>query len=725
VHALRLALKSGSTRKLATFSIGELSVEVARTTDSLWLLIRRPRRGGLALRAAWVPEGAFECRRLEPMPDDTLRFEIESALGRHVVRIVARDGDLPTLRLQTSLEPAAPLLVPFLPRDLYPLGRDDDPLAAGGNVEAAQRGMNAGLLYFTMKEPKFGSVFYFQNLTSLNDYYRATSTKPDGAVGGEWPELGYLPPTPPQSGTPPTHPLPAGKKAMMSDAVLVFRDIAAKTEQELARHFLQMLGLAYRSIELPESEYRDWVWRAEQTLADLQHAPQATERHFGHRYAKPYVDGEVPDAMVQLSLVAALHEYGKWLGEPTSLEGAFRKGVEKFYDPKVGTLRRFLPGVDGGKDPDAVDSWYLYHPLINLARLALDGDDEARDLLLKSADYGIKAAHHFKYRWPIEYKIGDFSLITAARDERGFGQTDVNGLYAYLMMQLYQLTSEQHYLQEARAAIEAAKGLRFDLLYQTNISVWGAVACMRLWRITADKDYLDQSYVYLAGFFHNCEIWESQIGHAVHYKNFLGATCLHDAPYMAMYECFECFLGLEEYLTESGPELDPAVRMLTSEYCKYALDRGWFYFPDVLPKEILHEGEHQSGIINRKLSFPLEDLYGDGQAPGQIGQEIYGAGGAFLFASRSHHHLEGAPFQLFCNQFLQGCERTGERSYALFLAGGETCQADLSLVRLKRHKLPKVTLATAGGDILRPRSSSGDRIDYRVPAHGRLVLQWK
>ena len=30
-------------------------------------------------------------------------------------------------------------------------------------------------------------------LAVINDYYRATRTKPDGAVGGEWPE-----PAPPQ-----------------------------------------------------------------------------------------------------------------------------------------------------------------------------------------------------------------------------------------------------------------------------------------------------------------------------------------------------------------------------------------------------------------------------------------------------------------------------------------------------------------------------------------------
>jgi hypothetical protein len=48
--------------------------------------------------------------------------------------------------------------------------------------------------------------------------------------------------------------------------------------------------------------------------------------------------------------------------------------------------------VGDDKNADAVDSWYLYHPLMNLARLALNGDERARDLFLRSIDFGIKAA---------------------------------------------------------------------------------------------------------------------------------------------------------------------------------------------------------------------------------------------------------------------------------------------------------------------------------------------
>ncbi|MGK6323068.1 hypothetical protein ACMGDM_08260 [Sphingomonas sp. DT-51] len=193
---------------------------------------------------------------------------------------------------------------------------------------------------------------------------------------------------------------------------------------------------------------------------------------------------------------------------------------------------------------------------------------------------------------------------------------------------------------------------------------------------------------------------------------------------MAIYECFDSFLAFEAYLADSGPDLEPAVRMLVGEYCKYALDRAWFYYPGVLPREVIAEPPHQSGVINAKLSFPLEDLYGDGQQAGQVGQEICGCGAAMVFASRSQHIIEDALFRVFCNLFVRGIERTGDRALTLLLDGGETCHADLALIRAKRATLPRATLTTAGGDQLRPLSAAKDRIDFRVPASGRQILTW-
>jgi hypothetical protein len=725
VIAMRNLEQGKPAKPLVKFALGELDAEVRTTHDSVFVMVRRQGRGGVALRAAYLI-GAFECTALKPRPCETARLSVTSALGRHTIVVSAPTSASESVRVTTTFTPASPMLIPFAPRDLYPLDEQDDPLGAVGRVEAKQRGLNAGVVYLHLDEPDFGDVLYFQNLTASNDYYRATGTTPNRAVGGTWPELGYLLPTAKTGIHASDHALQAGVEVTLSDAILVFRHDAPHQERETARRFLQMLGVAYRTIELPEVVYRDWVDRAERTLRDLDEAPEATIEHYGHRYVHPYTNAEYPDIMVQMSIVAAIHDWGKWSGTPHPLEADFKAGLDKFYDPELRSLRRYLPNVGDDKDADAVDSWYLYHPMLNLGILALDGDEDAKALLLKSIDFGIKAAHHFKYKWPIQYKVTDFSVITELAEADDRGQTDVGGIYAWVMLQAFELTDDKRFLDEARSAIDAAIGLGFNINYQANLTAWGAAACMRLWRITNQAVYLEQSYVYLASFFHNSVMWESRLNLAENYTTFMGVTCLQDAPYMAIYECFDSFVAFERYLGDSGPDLEPAARMLIAEYCKYALSRAWYYYPDALPAKVISpEQRETNGHIDRKLSFPLEDLYPAGELAGQVGQEVYGAGAAFIFATRSFHRIEGAPFRIFCNHFVASMERTGDRALTLVLDGGETCTADVGIVRLKRHKLGKVTLTAAHGDVLRPYETSPDRIAYHVPASGSVMLTWE
>jgi hypothetical protein len=262
-------LKGGKGDAVADIKIGELGLEIRAMGDSLWALVRRPSSGGLAVRLAYLA-GAFEWTLEQAEPGETLRIGIDSPLGCHCVILRSSRDEFERLRATVRFTPATPVLVPFMPRDLYPLDENDDPLGAEGVVEASQRGLNAGVQYLRIDRPAFGNVLYFQNLTALNDFYLATDTKPDGAVAGVWPELGYLVPSPPQSGTPPVNPLEAGVEVTLSDAILVFRHDAPPDERVSARQFLQMLGAAYKMLDLPPTDYRDWVGRATQTLKDLE-----------------------------------------------------------------------------------------------------------------------------------------------------------------------------------------------------------------------------------------------------------------------------------------------------------------------------------------------------------------------------------------------------------------------------------------------------------------------
>ena len=535
-------------------------------------------------------------------------------------------------------------------------------------MEAAQRGLNAGVVYGTFFDPGFGSFLYLQDLTALNPYFQVTETRPDGAVGGEWPELGYRMPVNPD------RPLRKGEEVALSDIHLHLSPETPGDERQSARLFLDLLAGIYTHLSLPPSEFHPWPERARETLRDLARSPKATIKEHGYVYLHPYTDSEYPDSMVQLTVLATLREYERWSGEKIEFADVLRAGVPNFFDIDLRAVRRYLPSVGDDKNADEVDSWYLYHPLASLARLALWGDDEAKALFLKSLPYAIKVARHFEYRWPIQFDVETLHVIKACRKPDGPGQSDVGGLYASVMLLAHELTGEDAYLAEARAGIEAARGMRFELCYQTNITSWGALACLKLWRLTGDPLFRDQSYVFIACLMHNCVLWNSEIKHASDYLHFMAVTCLHDGPYMAPFECYESAAAFHEYLAMGGDELPDSVRLLMSEYIRYAASRAWYFYPDQLPAEAL-AAEIRNGHIDRTLAFPLEDLYADGQPAGQVGQEIYGCGMAFAFAARYFHRLEGAPFLLYSEYPL--ADSATVENFRVLGAPGSTCRLRL------------------------------------------------
>ena len=252
--ALQNELAAGTMRPQTRLTAAGATVEVCEGRDSLWLLVRREGRGGLALRTAYAPGGPLTVERL-PSEDDAPAFRVGTALGEFSVRLLRPDREHPLLRCTVTLTPATDLSLPFWPRDLYVLDAEGNPVAAQGIVHAAQRGLNSGLVFLSLEKPQFGSALYFQNLTALNDYFEATETTPDGRVGGAWPELGWQPPVSKK-------PLPPGKPIVLSDAFLHWSDDIPQDPQQAARQYLDLLAGVYRRLDRPTSEYHDWPHRA-------------------------------------------------------------------------------------------------------------------------------------------------------------------------------------------------------------------------------------------------------------------------------------------------------------------------------------------------------------------------------------------------------------------------------------------------------------------------------
>lgn len=699
---------------------GGLKISVTFDRSAVLVVLRRNGDGGLALRFPVL--GSERFARVLPADDCLAAIECRSGLGVAKLSLIGDPFGLEQLRAVYRFTPSHDLEIGQLPRDIVLFGPGGDSDTAEISVEAQQRKLNTALLYFTLDKPAFGKVLYVQNLSSLNAYFNQTGSRPEGVVKCDWPEIGYSPPLNPETGK---APLPAGQTFTLYDTILAVRAYPQTSEADSAWQFLDMLGAIYPWLGAPEADFRHWPWRAEATVHDLLNAPEARSEHYGNTYFHPYTASEYPDVMVQLAIASAVDDWSRWKGLRHPLVREILAGIEQFHDRELGTLRRYLPNVGKDKNANAVDSWYVYHPLLNLANLAIAGDDQARALFFDTIGYGIRSAHHFDYKWPILYDVRDFSVIqqVAPADERG--QTDVGGIYAWVMLQAFELSRDRKYIDEAIRAIDASKGMRFDLNYQANLTAWGAAACIRLWRITEQKSYLAQSYVYLASFFHNAQMWDSNIGMAKAWKNFLGVTCLQDAPYMAAYECFDSFAAFERYLDYGGPDLIASVRLLLAEYCRHALDRAWFYYPDALPQDGVAKHDIRNGYILRDLNFPLEDLYPDGQPAGQVGQEIYGCGAAMIYTTRMFRRIEGVPFLIWCDMFVRAVHRIDATTISMRIDGPAGSKARLALVA-QNGCLP-------GG--LQPRLGMPDgrsalftdhdgRLETSVPADTSLLLAW-
>jgi hypothetical protein len=667
--AIAVKEKFSPVRESRKLRANVCDVEVCEGRDSLWVIVSRDGFGGFALRTAYSPAGPIDVKLGKH--GEGLEFLASNAIGRFRVTVTVSDSERSLIRARVALTPSTDVIIPFWPRDLYPLDNEGSPLDTHGAIQASQRGLCSGLVYFTMDRPAFGAGLYMQNLTALNDYFQLTGTKPAGAVGGRWPELGYAMPVSVEK------PLPAGREVVISDAIVAWDSDVPHDEQALGQTFLDLLAGIYPNLDRPDSLYHDWPARAEQTLRDLEHAPDVTVKQYGNVYLHPYVAAEYPDSMVQLTVLTPMLELAQWGRRDIEFAAKLRAGVKHFYNDEAGTIVRYLPTVGKDKNPHEVESWYLYHPLTNLGRLASEGDTGARELFLGSMDYAITVARHFKYNWPIKFDLLTLDLIDGHRKDGQPGQSDAGGLYAYIMLQAWDLTHEKRYIDEAMRAIEAVHKRGFEMEYQSNLSAWGAVASLRLWLITRNDYFRDQSYVFLANFFRYTLMWESKIGVAAHYPKFLGVASLSDANYMALYECYESYQAFDEYLHWGGDNIREAVQILLTEYCKYTLTRAWYYYPSELPEEIIAK-EPRNGHIDRNLSIPVEDLYAEDRPAGAVGQEIYGCGAAFTFTTRAYHSAQ-APFMLYCEYPIHEVEAidTNRLSFRIRGVPGYHCRARL------------------------------------------------
>jgi hypothetical protein len=711
---------------------GDYTLQIHHTSDSIWLTATWSSGAAVAFRLAFGMNSSFENVTVSEI-DSGVLVTAATRLGDYRINISFLNETAPLFRYTTSFRAAFPMRIPFWPRDIVPLTKSGHVENTSGKIHVRQVGGRSGQLFFTMTRPEKASVFYFQNLTELSPYCDATETSLVDSVGGDWPEIGFSLPTPGKK------PLPDTTEFTVSDAFILLSEETPQNDIEVARQMLTHLSVVYTVLPKPPTRYCDWQDISLKALKDLTFNKGCWTYAKGHPYLNAYLcDYKTPaEIMVQLAVLYAINEYSAWSGEKYPVINEIKAGMEAFYDSKLKTMSRWLISQRGNldhaeeqKSAMTMDSWYLHHPLLNLSKLALEGDEEAKKLLLDSLEYAILVAHRFDYQWPVFYKMDTLEVIKAETSPGKGGEKDVAGGYALLMINVWKLTSEKRYLNEAITAAKKLSENGMDIFYQANTTAFSALATLRLYKETGEIQFLDISNLCIAGIMKNVQLWECNYGSGKEFANFFGVFPLNDAPYKAAYEEMEVYAAINDYIKEAttmGAPILPALDILLPEFVKFSITRLSSYYPPLLPPDILSE-EVKTGEIDPKLWIPIEDLYNGWEKHGQVGQEVYGAGVGFGVVPRQFIKVDDGKFLIYTDYPITRPQHTKSKAVVFSVLGNREFNSTMVLLPMEGAKLPSFNITMTLGakkTPLQPTKMTNDRLEFCVSGASMIRLNWK
>ncbi|RBQ11779.1 hypothetical protein [Pedobacter miscanthi] len=711
---------------IQTLQAGMLQFVLLQTRDSVWVAASYKNAAPIYFNTCPVPAACIK-KLSTRVKDNTFHITIDAVMGRFLIKITFGKGAFTWLNYSCCLIPKIALYLPFCPRDILTANSTLDGQKSWGVLHLSQIGTRSGLAYFTKEQSRL-RVLYVQNLTALSNYAEQTSTSMSGVVSGQLPEIGLSLPSAIEK------PLRGGIKTMLSDAYICFQPLE-REEKELSLNYLELLAAVYLILPRPKTRYLSWPGILKKGLKDLIENPGCWSMVGGNSYLNAYVSdyNTPPEIMVQLAVLLPLVDYVEWSGEKLDVVKKIKTGLPAFYNKKLNTIVRWHPaaedkltGEEEQKLPMVMDSWYLHHPLLNLSRLAIKGDHEAEKLFLDSIGYAIKVAHAYKYEWPVFYKMDTLEIIKAETSEGKGGEQDVAGLYAHVMLQAYELTGDQKYLQEAERAAKKLSSLGMEIMYQANNTAFAAGALLKLYKLTGKQIYLNLSYRCLASIFQNVQLWDCGYGLAKHFPTFFALFPLADAPYTAAYEEQEVFCALHDYLQHAeGITIEASVRLLCAEYIRYLVDRAAYYYPPMLPKEVISK-EVKTGEVDPDLWIALEDLQDGLKQSGSVGQEVYGAGNAFGILPRHFIRPQNECFLIFTD-YPFAALRKSEHAVDFHLLGDKRLDCSVRIVSQgdqDEFENLDFQLKGAAGKFQTAKGKKNE-LEATVKGDARLQINWK
>lgn len=177
--------------RLWSRQIGETTVDVVFTRSGLWIVLDWGDQASVAFRAAFSP-GALTVKTC-CVEGESLLIDADTRIGRQVCEIrISPTDDVLTFR--TVVLPHSYLTFEAWSRDIVPLqfGAQPDDLQSASQLHSTADDHRTGQVHASIRGR--GTFLYVQELPSLAALCGATRATLADAVGGEWPEIGFVPP---------------------------------------------------------------------------------------------------------------------------------------------------------------------------------------------------------------------------------------------------------------------------------------------------------------------------------------------------------------------------------------------------------------------------------------------------------------------------------------------------------------------------------------------------
>jgi hypothetical protein len=537
------------------------------------------------------------------------------------------------------------------------------------------RGPVTGMLYFYDKNMD-GTVFYFQDYSSLNSFYDSTGCSnpfdQDREMAPSAVKMGYPPDEfqraddkkgnislPPKPWTnsfksymkfgyerPKTYRLNANQNMILADTYVYLKPGQKITPAEFCKQFCQQLSVVYQYIQKPSMKSTNW---SKDIAAPMTEEILTTKVYWTEKnrlkFPRAYVNFKVDDAQLitLLDLLNPLVDYVKYFPEDKhalELKTILEKGLLSFWDDK---WKGF--GNNFEVPPNHFySSWYLMFNVVNVADLALAGNVDAKKMLLGFRPRLLEMGKGSNYQFA--------NVNTSTYQQSGIYDFEVTGEYLYVMMALYELSGKQdkQVLLSAKAAADKIAERSFDYTYELNGVVCGAVGCYQLYQATGETKYRDIAYIPLANAFRWAWLWECDYGVGKYVQTFWGFSPTPGNQNQAEHESHHARRFLRQYFKLAKQDLAPELSQLIQDSWIYGQGQSRYTHPPILVEEgagwsMIPEGPspENCGEVIYSSWVPLEDThigwctddkwYKPNPKNGVVGQAIYAAGGPYWYAN--------------------------------------------------------------------------------------------